>query len=113
MPWIRIGIQPKMLDPDPDEMNADPQQNLPTISYTDLNAVLCSALVIAAGEAVILLRRLLTLHHRRLLEGLATPGAGGVGQTARGGPSPFQLAPLEALAAPLQVRGRLNKNIRI
>jgi hypothetical protein len=22
--WIRIGIQPKMLDPDPDEMNADP-----------------------------------------------------------------------------------------
>ncbi len=24
-PWIRIGIQPKMVDPDPDEMNADPQ----------------------------------------------------------------------------------------
>ncbi len=26
-PWIRIGIQAKMLDldPDPDEMNADPQ----------------------------------------------------------------------------------------
>jgi hypothetical protein len=24
-PWIRIGIQPKLLDPDPDEMNADPQ----------------------------------------------------------------------------------------
>jgi hypothetical protein len=23
--WIRIGIQPKMLDPDPEEMNADPQ----------------------------------------------------------------------------------------
>jgi hypothetical protein len=23
--WIRIGIKPKMLDPDPDEMNADPQ----------------------------------------------------------------------------------------
>ncbi len=25
--WIRIGIRPKMLelDPDPDEMNADPQ----------------------------------------------------------------------------------------
>jgi hypothetical protein len=23
--WIRIGIQPKMLDPDPDDMNADPQ----------------------------------------------------------------------------------------
>jgi hypothetical protein len=23
--WIRIGIQPKMLDPDPDEINADPQ----------------------------------------------------------------------------------------
>ncbi len=25
--WIRIwiGVQPKMLDPDPDEMNADPQ----------------------------------------------------------------------------------------
>ena len=23
--WIRISIQPKMLDPDPDEMNADPQ----------------------------------------------------------------------------------------
>jgi len=22
---IRIGVQPKMLDPDPDEMNADPQ----------------------------------------------------------------------------------------
>jgi hypothetical protein len=22
---IRIGIQPKMLDPDPDELNADPQ----------------------------------------------------------------------------------------
>ncbi len=27
MPWIRIriGIQPKMLDPDPAEINADPQ----------------------------------------------------------------------------------------
>jgi hypothetical protein len=25
MPWILIGIQHKMLDPDPDEMNADPQ----------------------------------------------------------------------------------------
>jgi hypothetical protein len=24
-PWIWIGIQPKMLDPDPDEMNADQQ----------------------------------------------------------------------------------------
>ncbi len=23
--WIRIGVQPYMLDPDPDEMNADPQ----------------------------------------------------------------------------------------
>jgi hypothetical protein len=23
--WIRIGIQPKMLNPDSDEMNADPQ----------------------------------------------------------------------------------------
>jgi hypothetical protein len=23
--WIRIGVHPKMLDPDPDEMNADPQ----------------------------------------------------------------------------------------
>jgi hypothetical protein len=23
--WIRIGVQPKMLDPDPDEKNADPQ----------------------------------------------------------------------------------------
>jgi hypothetical protein len=23
--WIRIGIPPKMLDPDPDEINADPQ----------------------------------------------------------------------------------------
>ncbi len=23
--WIRIGIQPKILDPDPDEINADPQ----------------------------------------------------------------------------------------
>jgi hypothetical protein len=23
--WIRIGIQPNMLDPDHDEMNADPQ----------------------------------------------------------------------------------------
>jgi hypothetical protein len=23
--WIRIGIKPKMLDPDPDQMNADPQ----------------------------------------------------------------------------------------
>ncbi len=25
MYWIRIGFQPKLLDPDPDEMNADPQ----------------------------------------------------------------------------------------
>jgi hypothetical protein len=24
--WIRIGIQPKMLDPDEDEMNADPDR---------------------------------------------------------------------------------------
>jgi hypothetical protein len=23
--WIRIGVHPKMLDPDPDEINADPQ----------------------------------------------------------------------------------------
>jgi hypothetical protein len=23
-PWIRIGIQPKMLDPDPDQIKADP-----------------------------------------------------------------------------------------
>ncbi len=23
-PWIRIGVHPKMLDPDPDEMNKDP-----------------------------------------------------------------------------------------
>jgi hypothetical protein len=23
--WIQIGIQHKMLDPDPDQMNADPQ----------------------------------------------------------------------------------------
>ncbi len=23
--WIRIGVHPKMLDPDPDEMNADSQ----------------------------------------------------------------------------------------
>ncbi len=23
--WIRIGIQPKMLNPDPHQMNADPQ----------------------------------------------------------------------------------------
>jgi hypothetical protein len=29
--WIRIVIQTKMLDPDPDEMNADPQ---PWIIYT-------------------------------------------------------------------------------
>ena len=28
--WIRIGIQPNMLDPDPDEMNADPQ---PCLQY--------------------------------------------------------------------------------
>ncbi len=27
--WIRIGIQPKMLDPDPDEINADPQPCFP------------------------------------------------------------------------------------
>jgi hypothetical protein len=109
MPWIRIGIQPKMLDPDPDEMNADAQQNLPTISYTDLNAVLCSALVIAAAQAVILLRRhrLLTLHRRRrLLERLAAHcGGGGVrSKAARGCSSSFQLASLEALAALLQVR---------
>jgi hypothetical protein len=26
--WIRIGIQPKMLDPDPDEINADPHSCL-------------------------------------------------------------------------------------
>jgi len=24
--WIRIGIQPKMLDPDPYQMNTDPKQ---------------------------------------------------------------------------------------
>jgi hypothetical protein len=33
--WIRIGIQPKMLDPDPDEMNADPQLWLPVRYITD------------------------------------------------------------------------------
>ncbi len=27
--WIRIGVHPKMLDPDPEEMNADPQPCLP------------------------------------------------------------------------------------
>ncbi len=33
--WIRIGIQPKMLelDPDPDEMNADPQPCRPSDSH--------------------------------------------------------------------------------
>ncbi len=31
--WIRIGIQPKMLDPDTDEMNADPQ---PWYKYLNL-----------------------------------------------------------------------------
>jgi hypothetical protein len=24
--WIRIGIRPQMLDPDPDQMNKDPKQ---------------------------------------------------------------------------------------
>jgi hypothetical protein len=33
MPRIRIGIQPIMLDPDPDEMNADPQLCLPERTY--------------------------------------------------------------------------------
>jgi hypothetical protein len=32
---IRIGIQPKMLDPDPDEMNADPQPCFPCASVPD------------------------------------------------------------------------------
>ncbi len=34
--WIRIGIQPKMLDPDPDEMNADPH---PAFTRLELNSV--------------------------------------------------------------------------
>ncbi len=33
--WIRIGIQPKMLDPDPDEMNADPQPFLDEIQESE------------------------------------------------------------------------------
>jgi hypothetical protein len=34
---IRIGIQPKMLDPDPDEMNADPQpcSGLKALTYEE------------------------------------------------------------------------------
>jgi hypothetical protein len=34
---IRIGIQPKMLDPDPDEINADPQPWSPLCSFLSLN----------------------------------------------------------------------------
>jgi hypothetical protein len=26
-PWVRIGIQPKMLDPDPDLMNTGPKHS--------------------------------------------------------------------------------------
>jgi hypothetical protein len=33
--WIPFGIQPKMLDPDPDEMNADPQPWFFTSSVPD------------------------------------------------------------------------------
>ncbi len=32
--WIRIGIQPKMLDPDPDQMNLDPQTYYIQHTYT-------------------------------------------------------------------------------
>jgi hypothetical protein len=80
---------------------------IPLPHKTDLNAVLCSALVIAAAQAVILLRRhrLLTLHHRRLLEGLAAAPGGGVrSKAACGRSSPFKLATFEALTALLQVR---------
>jgi hypothetical protein len=41
---IRIGIKPKMLDPDPDEMNADPQpwlivhKNLQNLYLSDKGA---------------------------------------------------------------------------
>ena len=36
---IRIGVHPKMLDPDPDEMNTDPQ---PWFSVDLVDLLLCS-----------------------------------------------------------------------
>jgi hypothetical protein len=36
--WIRIGLQPQMLDPDPDQMNADPK---PWLKSSPLNGTSC------------------------------------------------------------------------
>jgi hypothetical protein len=35
-PWIRIGLQPQTLDPDPDQMNTDPAPALdPALFVSD------------------------------------------------------------------------------
>ncbi len=39
-PWIRIGLQPQTLDPDPDQMNADPKP-----CYKDRANVYCGLLL--------------------------------------------------------------------
>ncbi len=50
--WIRIGIgiQPKLLDPDPDEMNADPQPSSLVRGFS----VLTSTSIINGTDVVIL-----------------------------------------------------------
>jgi hypothetical protein len=35
-PWMRIDIQPKMLDKDPDQMNTDPKHRLYSSFWHDL-----------------------------------------------------------------------------
>ncbi len=61
---IRIGIQPKMLDPDPDEMNADPQ---PCLQGRRLREqVLLQAAVRQQGQGYLSL--LLHLKHNIVLE---------------------------------------------
>jgi hypothetical protein len=36
--WIWIGIQPKMLDPDPDQMNTDPKTANNAVKLNEWNA---------------------------------------------------------------------------
>jgi hypothetical protein len=50
-PWIRISIQPKMLDPDPHQMNTDPQHWI----LADLSVALLEevALCVLEQEALV------------------------------------------------------------
>ncbi len=64
--WIRVGIQPKMPDPDPYQMNTDP--NHMTILYVS-HLVHCQGLQEAPGDAMLVRMSNPRYAYRRLLQG--------------------------------------------